>query len=393
MAHKIIMLGGRRSGKSSILSSILYALNQHTSGDLFVVSDQTNYSAQSLDGSCPRLSEKRLEVDNYLRIRTRDRVGENSSFQVDMTPNKGKGSYILRTDIKGAAPVDFEFIDVPGEWMEDSSTHHNELRDIIAQSDVYVIAIDTPYMMQQDNENINTVYNRIEEITSMMANIKIEDNSYDKKMIILCPVKCEKWVRHGRADEVAEAVKRSYRTLINTWVSHEAVDIWIMPIQTVGGIEHSKLLDGYRFYKTEKDKVGELCSKDDLTGQIMLKDGRLLQESSIYHIDEDPDKSLYFSYTQIPLSWYKTNGAGFSPKFCEQPAYHIIEFLVHKESLVMDMKERDLGGGLLGWLRRIFNPPFGKYLRRYQEMVNQLNNRGYIKTGEDGFKHVKSIVM
>ena len=61
MAHKIIMLGGRRSGKSSILSSILYALDKNTSGDLFVVSDQTDYSANdSTDGVCVRLRDKRM---------------------------------------------------------------------------------------------------------------------------------------------------------------------------------------------------------------------------------------------------------------------------------------------------------------------------------------------
>lgn len=391
MAHKIIMLGGRRSGKSSILSSILYALDKNTSGDLFVVSDQTDYSANdSTDGVCVRLRDKRMEVDNYLK--TRQKVGENSSFLVDMTPTKGKSSYLFRTDIKGAAPVDFEFVDVPGEWMEDTSTRHNELKKIICESDVYVIAIDTPYMMQQENENINTVYNRIDEITSMMANIMIDNEEYDKKLIILCPVKCEKWVRHGRAEDVATAVKNTYRTLINTWVNHKAVDIWIMPIQTIGGIEHSKLLDGYRLFKSANDKFGELCSKNELTGQIMLKDGKILSASSVYMVDSEPDKSLYFSYTQIPLSWYITNEAGFSPRFCEQPAYHILEFLVHKEELVMDMKDRNLGSGFWGWLRRLFNPPFGKYLQKYQEMTKQLEEKGIIKKNEDGFIHVESIV-
>ena len=42
MAHKILMLGGRRSGKSSILASIVYALDQNT--ELFSITDQTVYS-------------------------------------------------------------------------------------------------------------------------------------------------------------------------------------------------------------------------------------------------------------------------------------------------------------------------------------------------------------
>lgn len=58
MAHKIIMLGGRRSGKSSILASILYALDQKTDGSLFTVVDQTQYSSNVNEAVAVRLSEK-----------------------------------------------------------------------------------------------------------------------------------------------------------------------------------------------------------------------------------------------------------------------------------------------------------------------------------------------
>ena len=58
----------------------------------------------------------------------------------------------------------------------------------------------------------------------------------------------------------------------------------------------------------------------------------------------------------------------------------------------MDMKDRNLGSGFWGWLRRLFNPPFGKYLQKYQEMTKQLEEKGIIKKNEDGFIHVESIV-
>lgn len=382
--HQILMLGGRRSGKSSILASIVYSLDNYS--NLFTMNDQTDYTDK--DGLGIPLSEKRIEIDNYLRRHKNS--PENCKFLVNLSPNDGVGIYYLESQIQGKAKVTFKFVDVSGENMESKSEHHARLIEFVKKSDVFIVAIDTPYLMQDDNENINTVWNRTEEITNLLlSNIKIADENLDKKLIIFCPVKCEKWTQSGRADRVTERVCKSYRKLINNWVHHSAVDLWVMPIETAGGLVHSKLLDGYELFRNAQDRTGEMCSINDQTGQIMLKDGILLQPSDKYFISDKPSEKLFFSSTQIPLSWYSVNGKGFSPARCEQPALHVLRFLVRKEENLL--KVEGLSKSLLEriwiWLTT-WAPPFGKELKAYGELIDKLENNHLIKSEGDGFAHI-----
>ena len=134
MAHQILMLGGRRSGKSSILASIVYALGQNS--ELFSITDQTDYTSK--DGLGISLNAKRIEIDNYLK--SRKNVGRNSHFLVDMSPNRGEGNYNLETQIQGANKVRFDFVDVQGESMEVKSQYHNRVKELVTQSDVFAAA-------------------------------------------------------------------------------------------------------------------------------------------------------------------------------------------------------------------------------------------------------------
>lgn len=388
MAHQILMLGGRRSGKSSILASIVYALGQNS--ELFSITDQTDYTMK--DGLGISLNAKRIEIDNYLR--NRRNAGRNSHFLVDMTPNKGESNYNLETQIKGASKVSFDFVDVQGESMEVSSPYHNRVKELVGQSDVFVVAIDTPYLMQDINENINAVWNRTEEITNLLANIKIENEDVDRKLIILCPVKCEKWTQSGQAEKVTERVCQAYKRMINNWVNHSAVDIWVMPIETAGGIVHSKLLDGYRLFRGKNDRIGELCSKNEITGQIMLKNGEILVSTPDTIIETEPDKSLMYDFTQIPLSWYVVNGKGFAPARCEQPAFHIFRFLVKKEekAVLIEKQAVDTAPWWKRWWKKLWSPPFGRYLAAYSKLINDLEDRHLIKTSGDGFKKIESVI-
>lgn len=388
MAHQILMLGGRRSGKSSILASIVYALGQNS--ELFSITDQTDYTLK--DGLGISLNAKRIEIDNYLK--NRRNAGRNSHFLVDMTPNKGEGNYNLETQIQGASKVKFDFVDVQGESMEVTSPYHKRVEQLVTQSDIFVVAIDTPYLMQDINENINTVWNRTEEITNLLANIKIEDEEVDRKLIILCPVKCEKWTQSGHAEDVTDRVCQAYKKMINNWVNHNAVDIWVMPIETAGGIVHSKLLDGYRLFRSQSDRTGELCSKNDITGQIMLENGEIFTPTADSIIEPEPDKSLVFDFTQMPLSWYMVNGKGFSPARCEQPAFHIFRFLVKKEekAVLIEKQAIDDSWFLKRWWKKLWSPPFGKYLAAYSQLINKLEDRHLIKTSGDGFRKIEGII-
>lgn len=216
----------------------------------------------------------------------------------------------------------------------------------------------------------------------------------DRKLILLCPVKCEKWALNGQSEEVKERVKVAYDSLITRFVNDPRVDIEIMPILTSGGLESVKLLPKMLLYRDENQKIGDVCSVDPTTGFIFLENGRVLRPNDQYKIVED--ESVKINTLYIPLSWYRVNGLGYEPKFCEQPAYHIIEFLLKKEEYVLKTKAEIESGRLKEmwcfsrWLTRLFHPTFGKYLPKFKDFISALNQCNLIKRTGDGFEIVKS---
>ena len=198
MKHKIIMMGGKRAGKSTVLSSILTQLSKNTPGTICTIEDntdndqiiETKYGPKPL----PSLLDKHREVKEYIKKKQ-----VNTEFLVDMSPTYGKASYVLEVSADSSA-INLEFIDVPGEWMELGTDSHKEVVDLVKESDVFVIVIDTPFLMNSDTEDgeaINSVYNRIEEITQTMLKMEVESPA-DLKQIIFCPIKCERWTQEGK---------------------------------------------------------------------------------------------------------------------------------------------------------------------------------------------------
>ncbi len=397
MEHKILMMGGRRAGKSTILSSILTQLRQNTPGTICTIIDKTDYT-QTIETSTgtqplPTLDIKQNEIRQYI-----NKCDLNREFLVDMGPTYGKASYTLEVSADGTS-VDLEFIDVPGEWMRANVSEHAQLSKLVEESDVFVIAIDTPFLMNTEDDNglcVNRVYNRINEITQAMTKMKI-NSSTDLKQIILCPIKCEKWLRNGDADQVVSKVIHTYRDLINRWVSFPEVTIQIMPIQTVGGFESTRMLPARIYFKDENDKRGESCSEDQLTGLLLTKSGRTLRPAEGSTVESDP--AFTIDHIDIPLSWFKLNNEGLRPKFCEQPGFHILKFLVEKEEFVIkekaeaERKKLDQRNPIWRWFTRVFNPTFGQYLPIWKNVIIELNSKHYIKTEGDGFCYVHSKVV
>ena len=396
MSHKILMMGGRRAGKSTILASILYVLKKETPGSLCTINDMTDYT-QTIIGSdgqsypLPTLDSKRLEVSQYMKTHS-----DKSMFLVDMAQTYGKGSYTLRVN-SGLTNIDLEFVDVPGEWMRRNVSEFNQLKEQVMTSDVFVIAIDTPFLMQED-EDVNAVYNRVQEITDVISEMNIDPTvEADRRQIILCPVKCERWIKTGQADLVSQKVKHAYKDLINKWIKFSNVNIWIMPIQTVGGLESVRLLPAKVFWKTPQEKgSGTSCSIDEETDLLLDKDGNTIDPDTVDRVEDDMRWEI--DYTSIPLSWYRKNGVGFKPVNCEQPGFHILRFLVEKEENVIKQKaETDLmtlenRNVFFKFLTRLFNPTFGQYLPVWLDVINQMKKRGLLKESGDGFEHIKHIV-
>lgn len=208
MKHRVLMLGGRRAGKSSILSSVLYSLKEEQgnvrreTGFDYIFHDCSDYNNQYIvtprgKEPIPSLEDKMQESVGYIFHHKDKKV---QIFTVDMNPNSGKATYSVEATITSKSQnqtnnndpqIKFDFVDVPGEWMKVNASEtsadgnivntHKLLEDEIKNCDVFIIAIDTPFLMEESkdkivqkvNDQVNNIYNRIDAITnSLIDNIR-----------------------------------------------------------------------------------------------------------------------------------------------------------------------------------------------------------------------------
>lgn len=359
-AYKVLLLGGYGVGKSTLLSSIYTQCKGITPEEVCSISDKTCYiKDQRL------LSSKHDEFKRFLNNRphTEFCVWGGDSFVTD--------SYIIEVRTRYAC-VSLEFIDVPGSFMRVGCLEYaKDIVRLVKEVDVFIITIDTPYLMNAEDKEgveINEVHNRIQEITYAMRNLIIEYHN-DLKQIFLCPVKCEKWMYEGKIYDVVDNVKSSFKYLINHLRSYQNVVMQIMPIQTAGGIEFTRMLPAMCYFSDEKDIIGTLCSECPNTGLLVMQDGRVMRRRSGDRIE--PDKSFVVDNIPLSLSWYKLNGKDFCPKFGEQVIYHILNNIVEKE---ISLNRANLS--------------FEKELSLWRDAISWLKMKHLIKTEGDGFCYI-----
>lgn len=436
MAKKIVMLGGRRAGKSSILASVLKNLEELSKQGICTVTDETRYVDWEPGTS---LSDKRDELQMYIAYK---KAGEE--FVVDMNPNRGHASYrveISRIESGEKIFTQFEFIDVPGEWMKpygdkkDGSvsapqnaaeaagqatmqtaaggkSNHDQLIDMIEESDVLIVSIDTPYLFA--SEAVNNAYNRKDDVNNLLLKLKMK-SELDKKLIIFCPVKCEKYFRgytdeKGQYIDIHEVTKRTcevYQTAINHYRHDSRVTMLVMPVKTAGGLEHTKLRNPGKYYADASAQVSVMVGIDtdkavDGQDSIWFEDGRIKRRKDGDQIilpdasnlsDPEFEKWRVGNYP-IPKAWYKVTGE-YAPEYCEQPAYRILKFFLEKDISVKEAKKNvknnttATGKGFLGktkvWqaimsfinaFKRTFNDV---QLPVFQKILNEISNKGLIK--------------
>ena len=80
--------------------------------------------------------------------------GNNSIFLVDKSPTSSYWLYNLHLQIPGThREMDIEFRDSAGEFFEASGSFAKETEDYIKKCDVFVIVVDTPYLMGSVEES------------------------------------------------------------------------------------------------------------------------------------------------------------------------------------------------------------------------------------------------
>lgn len=231
---KVTMLGHTGVGKTSLLAAIYDQFDK--------IIGQTNLQLTPDE-------DTKTTLDNRLKELKRMAAGDpnNPNYSIKVREGLRKSqepiSYCFSLGRTGFSPVmELEFQDYPGKFLEEKA---EIVENFMRESVAILIAIDSPALMERngfyhDEFNIpDTIYNLFK---------KTYKNLETPKLVILAPVKCEKYLQNKEKEqELLETVQKKYNNLINFFRSDALsakVAVVITPVQTLGSVRcHAIELD------------------------------------------------------------------------------------------------------------------------------------------------------
>jgi hypothetical protein len=231
---KITMLGPRGVGKTTLLTA-MYDRFEATIG-------QTNLQLTPDSETAALLAERLAELKTLL-VNTKVTGGIEGTPKLD--DPSAHPSFKFGLGKKAKVPsLNLRFHDYPGGYIESSASARQReyVADLLRDSHVVVIAIDTPPMMEK-NGFYDETFNRPSQIKAMFANAY--QNLSSRRLVLFAPVKCEKYAATSDgARKLAQRVRESYAQTLDFLNNDELrphVATVITPVQTVGGVVFSQL--------------------------------------------------------------------------------------------------------------------------------------------------------
>lgn len=326
---QVLMVGGKRCGKSSILASSIQFLNNNK-----VLNDSLRIRSTGnvVEGGVS-LNRKYAELMAFVYGKT-----GNKYYLVDFNADNHFSKYPFKIGVRRTlGNFTVKFIDAPGESYEPTEPEYIEMRGYAKNTDVFVIAIDTPYLMD-GNPGYAQIVNCIPNLISLFKGDDDEDipvlkesgetvNKKELKLFMFVPVKCEAY--KDRMDEVVNKVKLAYSDLIDELMRHKECCVSIIPAFTAGGIEFAEFSDP-KLLINKEDRNVDLYEKygKELAEYRCNKLSKTTVRMSNGDIEDIEENQLVISDDEFKLrvpqySWYKSTGE-YLPKNCEQIILHAL---------------------------------------------------------------------
>lgn len=410
-------MGGRRAGKTSVLAGLVNTMVNGDIKNLLAINDVTVLmpDQESLANKIERLKESVKSLSG-------------KTFLVDDSKTSSFTTHSLQFEIPGTSNnMTIEFKDANGEFYESRASYDThggapiskeQIIDAVKEADVYVIAIDTPYLMEAVNpgnelcdESINMAYNHVDDIHSYLTYIDDKDGA-DAKLVLFVPIKCEKWVHRGEADKVTQRIKDVHKTVFKALDDYKNLQVDIIPVETVGAIEFKEHQTA--MICSNNDFVARKCCVLNAETEVRFGDGTCRQIMQDDIIDEDPEGKISEFHSIIrPYSWFHVTGNEYAPHNCEQLAYYILQFVLKKYLFLknLEAKKKEKERKKKSWWKytkiaiiAFFSIPFaiiywaaGKLIEKmgtisYEELktlVTSIESRGLIKHNTEGICNVK----
>lgn len=309
----VMMFGGRRCGKTSVIAAMKRCIEEKFGEDSHLV---ITYDFDTLD----IITKKEKEIKNFLG-------SEDKIFIPNEGNTKDKSEYNFNISLKGKkGNIKLTFIDYPGEWLNNSDKQ-DTLKKLVEKSNIFMIAIDTPMLMEQPDKadpneigRFNDAANRSQNVCNILKSVLNGINADFTPFIMFVPLKCEKYYDAKKMTEVNKKVHAAYKTLFDFLGGEhkKRYEAAITPILTFGK-------NTARFSKFECDNNGEI-----IVGE-----------------DELPEKS-----------WYIRESTTYSPLYCDQPLLYSLAYLLH-----MAQKQKEKESKNQDWFTKLFVSIFGDFFK------------------------------
>ncbi|MGN0495799.1 MAG: hypothetical protein ACI4GW_06195 [Lachnospiraceae bacterium] len=373
---KVLMMGGRRCGKTSALASLFDQMIHGKTNEFLTVCDKT--VLEEKDGEKQdSLTGKRLELEHFIS------KGKNNTFLADKGPTMNYWKYVLQLQIPGTDKrMEVEFLDSAGEFFDAGGKHHNETVSFVRECDVFVVIVDTPYLMAGSKVEAEAA-NVIDSIHTFLMQIDSQ-NGRKAKQVLFVPIKCEKWVKEGKVEDVVKAIEEKYDATIRDLRASNKTEISIIPIETAGDIIFAELKEPYILFNTQNNSQVRCAKISDRL--VLLPDGKNRKIMDVEILNDDPEGVFKFgedvSDIVRPNAWFHLRNepkAAYSPNNCEQLPLHIIRFMFNK-------KKAESWGGIIGDLVSFFG---GISSKDMQKALDNLSQANLIKDSGEGIKVIK----
>ena len=269
---KIAMMGPRAVGKTTILTAVFNETKSSIATTMLKLTDRGDTGRE--------LQDRLYQLKSVFK--KQEDITDNSHPGAGAEATHNEHNFYFSFGIQGKDPsIDMEIKDFPGEYV---TTMPERVMTFISEATAVFIAIDTPHLMEQDGK-FNEIKNKTALITQFFRTALEGIDS--EKLVMLIPLKCEKYFREQRMEEVLQRVENTYADLIKQFRQSLKICCTVAPILTLGDVE----FDTFKY---------------DATGNVELD------------VDGTPNMVRYKYVGDKPK---------YSPRFCSQPLYATLSFL------------------------------------------------------------------
>lgn len=291
----VLMMGPRRCGKTSVLTSINRCTKQVSANSSIVCVPRGEFKSFFI--------KKEEELIDFANNPANFLNGANGNSGISATSEISFYDFVLYHPKNKKNIFMLRFIDANGEFYRDFP---EEMSRLVKESDMIIVAIDTPALMME-NQSLANKMNGYNYINDYFGELELEEGTNTTKLVLFAPLKCEYLYRRDEdmdsncfMNSVVQQIQIEYKQMIDKLSNKDFKDlisIAVTPILTIGGV---------KFISYETDENSEY--KKDKEGLALAN----------YIVD--------------------TKYSGYHPLYCEQPIYYLLAYM---NNLLLETKENN----------------------------------------------------